>query len=163
MTIPVKSKSPGNLTGLPAEHDFDPLGGCLDAQNAWRNFGGLTVPEALTKFRENPIHYQEDFMFMGGRAFVFYFPVLDTFLREFVTSEHDDGSLAAIVGSLVAAQFGWPTASALFPIHPAIRSLADYVCTHTERFADDPDDQRRIARDWQPVYSALASVSQLTL
>jgi len=142
----------------PTEKEFDPWG-CLDAQHAWRNFGGLTVTDALKKFRENPIHYQEDFMFMGGRAFVFYFPVLEAFLREFRLTEHEDDSQAAIIGSCVAAQFGWPTASYLLPIHTAIRSLADYVCSHTDLLAADTDEQRRIARDWQPVYSALGSTT----
>jgi hypothetical protein len=142
---------------LPTEHDFDLYGGNLDAQSAWRNFGGLSIADALTLFRENPIHYQEAFMFMGGCAFVFYFAVLDAFLREFRLTEHQDDSQAAIIGSGVAAQFRWPTASYLVPIQPAIRSLADYVCSHTELLASDPDEQRRIARDWQPVYRALDS------
>lgn len=144
---------------LPTEHDFDPFGGDLDAQSAWRSFGGLSIADALALFRENPTHYQEDFMFMGGRAFVFYFPVLDAFLREFRLTEHEDDSQAAIVGSCVAAQFGWPTATHLVSIHAAIRSLADYVCSHTDLLAADTDEQRRIARDWQRVYSALDSAT----
>ena len=143
---------------LPTEQDFDPFGGCQDSQHAWRSFGGLTIVDALALFRENPIHHQEAFMFMGGRAFVFYFPVLDTFLREFRLAEHEDDSQAAIIGSCVAAQFRWPTASYLVPIHAAIRSLAAYVCSHTELLAADADEQRKIARDWQAVYSALDSV-----
>ena len=147
------------FVAIPTELDFDPFGGDLDAQSAWRSFGGLSVADALTLFRENPIHFQEAFMFMGGRAFVFYFPVLDAYLREFRLSEQDDDSQAAIVGSGVAAQFRWPTASYLVPIHPAIRSLADYVCSHTELLAADPEEQRRIARDWQAVYSVLDSAT----
>src|SRR5688572_18428127 len=119
-----------NSQQLPFEREFDPTGDDLDAQDAWRHFGGLTTEETLALFRENPIYYQEDFMFMGGRAFAFYFPVLDTFLREFRWSEPEDDSQAGIIGSCVAAQFRWPTASHLGPIHPAIRSLADYVCSH---------------------------------
>ena len=144
---------------FPTEADFDPSGGCLDAQYAWRQFGGLSITAALELFRQNPIHYQENFMFMGGRAFVFYFPVLDTFLREFRLTEQEDDSQAAIIGSCVAAQLRWPTASHLAPILTAIRSLADYVCSHTDLLAADPDEQRRITRDWQPVYRALGSAT----
>ncbi|MBL8820867.1 MAG: hypothetical protein JNL96_20010 [Planctomycetaceae bacterium] len=68
---------------LPTEADFDPYGGDLDAQCAWRNFGGLTLDEATNKFRERPEIYQEDFMFMGGKAFAFYFPVVEAYLRNF--------------------------------------------------------------------------------
>lgn len=64
-------------------------------------------------------------MFMGGRAFVFYFPVLDAFLREFRLTGQEDDSPAAILGSCVAAQFRWPSAACLTSIHPAIHSLAD--------------------------------------
>lgn len=145
---------------FPDEADFDPFGGCLDAQRAWRHFGGLNIAASLQLFRRNPIHYQKDFMFMGGGAFVFYFPVLDTFLREFHLTETKDDTAVAMTGSCVAAQFQWATASHLPPIHSAIRSLADYVCEHTELLASDPDEQRRIHRNWQPVYSALDSSIQ---
>lgn len=145
---------------LPTEQDFDPFDGDLDAQHAWRSFGRLSIVEALSLFRQNPIHYQEDFMFMGGRAFAFYFPVLDTFLREFRLGQHADDSSATMIGSCVAAQFGWPTASHLAPIHSAIRSLADYVCSHTDSLAADPDEQQKIASAWQPVYRALDLTKQ---
>jgi hypothetical protein len=95
---------------------------------------------------------------MEGSTFVFYFPGLDTFLQTFRAAEHDHyDSEAAIIGSAVAAQFGQPTALVLVPIHSAIRSLADYVCTNTKRLAAASDEQRRIARDWQAVYTALSS------
>lgn len=144
---------------LPCERDFDPTGDDLDAQCAWRHFGGLATEEALALFRENPFYYQEDFMFMGGRAFVFYFFVLDSFLRDFRLSEQEDESQVAIIGSCVAAQFRWPTASHLGPIHPAIRSLADYVCSHTDALASDPDEQKRILEYWQSVYQALEAAT----
>jgi hypothetical protein len=59
-------------TKLPTETDFDPYQGDLDAQCAWKNFGGLTLGEAFVKFEESPETYQEDFMFMGGKAFARY-------------------------------------------------------------------------------------------
>lgn len=142
-------------SSIPTEQDFDPFGGDLDAQCAWRNFGGLSIAEALEKFREHPICYQEDFMFMGGRAFLFYFTVLDRYIREFGLTEHDDDSQAAIIGLGIAAQFSWPTAHLLVPLQGAVSSLADYVCSHPDSLAADPDEQRRIVRDWQQVYSAL--------
>ena len=147
---------------MPTERDFDPAGGHLDAQCAWRNFGGLSISQALALFRTNPIQYQEDFMFMGSRAFAFYFPVIDTFLREFHLTEHEDDSQAAILGSCVAAQFDWPTASHLKPIYHSIRNLADFVCSHPADLATDPKEQRRITRDWQPVYKALETAELAT-
>jgi hypothetical protein len=64
---------------LPTERDFDPWHGNLDAQCAWRHFGGLTLDQAHARFRENPLGYQEDFMFMGPVAFAFYFPVIEDY------------------------------------------------------------------------------------
>lgn len=154
-----RTRQDATVAALPTEPDFDPFGGDLDAQSAWRTFGGLSVADALTLFRENPLHYQEAFMFMGGRAFVFYFPVLDAYLREFRLTGQVDDSLAAIIGSGVATQFHWTDASYLVSIHPAIRALTDYVCSHTELLAADPEEQRRIARDWQAVYSVLDSAT----
>ncbi|MES2981242.1 MAG: hypothetical protein V4727_02925 [Verrucomicrobiota bacterium] len=144
---------------LPTEQDFDPSGGCLDAQSAWRNFGELSIPEALSVLRENPIHYLENFMFMGSRAFVFYFPVLDTFLREFRLAEHEGESKAAYTGSCVAMQFRLNNAIHLIPILPAIRSLADYVCLNAHLLTTHTDEQRRIVRDWQAVYKAIDSAA----
>ncbi|MEM7232007.1 MAG: hypothetical protein AAF517_07535, partial [Planctomycetota bacterium] len=66
---------------LPTQADFDPWDGDLDAGHAWKEFGGLSVDEALAKFLENPGYHQESFMFMGGVAFAFYFPVVDRYLR----------------------------------------------------------------------------------
>jgi len=149
----------GALPRLPTEKDFDPYGGDLDAQSAWHSFGSLPLTEALAMFRENPIHYQEAFMFMGGQAFLFYFPVIDTYLRDFRSSDHEDDSHAAIIGSGVAAQLSWPTAPLISSLRPAIRSLADYVSSNSRLLAADPNEQRRIVREWQRVCTALDSFS----
>jgi len=73
---------------LPTFEDFiddlgnPPRGPTLDEDMAWNNFGGLTTEEAFKRFVGNPEFYQEDFMFMGGSAFAFYFPVIDRYIRE---------------------------------------------------------------------------------
>lgn len=66
-------------TPLPSQSDFDPVGCDLDAQSAWQTFGGLGLAEAYAKFLQVPESYQEDFMFMGSRAFAYYFPVVDRY------------------------------------------------------------------------------------
>jgi hypothetical protein len=75
---------------LPTESDFLEDHGCLDAQCAWKNFGGLTLDQAYERFCDNPLHYQEDFMFMGEPAFTFYFPVLDRYVREGIRDRDED-------------------------------------------------------------------------
>lgn len=74
MTVPIPTVEDFTCTPKPEDD--------LDGFRAWRNFGGLTVDEAYQKFCEESQMYQEDFMWMGDRAFVFYFPVIDQYIRE---------------------------------------------------------------------------------
>ena len=60
---------------LPTKADFVSHPEDLDQICAWEHFGGLTLDQAKTRFAENALYYQEDFMFMGTKAFLFYFPV----------------------------------------------------------------------------------------
>jgi hypothetical protein len=66
----------------PVKGDFDPYNGCLDALRAWKNFGGLSRASAYERFCESPEYYQEDFMFMGGVAFAYYYPVIERYILE---------------------------------------------------------------------------------
>jgi hypothetical protein len=43
----------------------------------WRIF----LDEAYARFCERPEYYHEDFMFMGGIAFAYYFPVIEKYVR----------------------------------------------------------------------------------
>ena len=150
------------LKGLPTEHDFDPYGGCLDAMSAWRNFGGLSIEQAHAKYIDNPIHYQEYFMFMGGKAFVYYFPVLDRYLREFRAGDgpgESDNSEAAYIGSSISFQFSWPTSHELLPIIPAIADLCEYVLNNLSFLAIDPDEQARIDSQWQLLQTQLPTTT----
>jgi hypothetical protein len=76
---------------LPTIEDFtsDPEND-LDGEFAWRQFGGLTVDEAYDKFCERPDLRPEDFMAMGDAAFVFYFPVIDRYMRQKEPQEEFD-------------------------------------------------------------------------
>ena len=141
-----------NDSALPTETDFDPYGGCLDCQHAWRTFGGMSIEEAFQKFVEHPLCHQEDFMFMGGRAFVYYFPVLDRYLRGFRCDENTDGSydsFAAVIGGGLCVQLLSKTSHELDPIMDEILDLVDYVRCHTAILAVDINEQKRIDSDWQ--------------
>ncbi len=62
---------------LPTERDFNPLSDTTDAKCAWENFGRLSRVKAYERFLEHPLNFQEDFMFMGGVAFAYYYPVIE--------------------------------------------------------------------------------------
>ena len=109
-------------TTLPTKSDFDPFGGGLDEQVAWKHFGGLELAEAHKRFCENPLCYQEDFMWMGHVALAYYFPVLDKYLRA-----GDDEELSRIIASGLIIQFGYDDISAIEHIKPQVIELADFV------------------------------------
>ena len=133
---------------LPGEKDFDPWGGCLDAQSAWKNFGGLTLADAYAKFCDRPEIYQEDFMFMGCGAFHYYFPALEAYLRGITSSGDGDDCEAPIIGAAIEAQFDWRGAIISAPLRDRIAALCSFVLSHVERFASSEADRRRIIESW---------------
>lgn len=141
---------------LPAESNFDPFSGDLDAQCAWRNFGELSLKQAYDLFLTNPGRYQEDFMFMGGTAFDYYFPVLDRYIREVAGTEEGEDCEVAILGSAVAAQFDWNGAHPRPSLVSEIEQLSDYVLSHLEQYSPEAKDQRRIHREWNLVIEKVA-------
>ncbi len=136
---------------LPTEADFDPSGGCLDAHAAWKHFGGLSLPQAYDLFVTNPLRYQEDFMFMGSRAFEYYLPVIDRYLHEVTSGEESDGCQAAILGSGVAAQFDWKDSALSRTLVAEIQELSAFVRANLTRFSPEPEEQRRIDGEWKLV------------
>jgi hypothetical protein len=142
---------------LPTERDFVPLDGDLDAQHAWRNFGGLTLEEAITKFREAPENHQEDFMFMGGRAFAFYFPVVEGFLREDPAFVGDDRE-AWILAHCILTQFSGMNLSDVIHLAPRALGLANFVLANVRQFGD-PDDQQRIQAAWRQLKDRIESLA----
>jgi hypothetical protein len=143
---------------LPNERDFDPSGNGLDEQTAWRNFGGLTLEEANRKFREAPEMYQEDFMFMGGIAFAFYFPVVDSYLRETSTPCDGDDRQAWILAHCINLQFAGDVDPQVKLLAPRVLDLAEFVQTNINLFAHgDVDEQHRIGDAWQQLKDRIHS------
>lgn len=145
---------------LPNEHDFDPGGNGLDEQSAWRNFGGLTLEEANKRFRECPEAYQEDFMFMGGRAFAFYFPVIDSFLRETTALDGDDDRQSYILAHCIKLQFAGDIDPMVRKLAPRILDLSTFVQSNLGLFARDEDDQRLISEAWKELTDRIQEVTR---
>ena len=132
----------------PTERDFDPWNGNLDAQCAWRNFGGLTLDEAHAKFRENPLRYQEDFMWMGGRAFAYYFPVVEDHLRTVSDTDRDDDHESWILAHCIQTQFDDDNLIHVRHLAPRVIELAGFVCDNIHRFGAYNGDRQRVADAW---------------
>jgi hypothetical protein len=134
---------------LPTERDFDPHIGDLDAQCAWKNFGGLSLKQAFELFITRPEIYQEDFMFMGCRAFDYYFPVVDRYLRETQRNEEDFGDCeASILGSCIVAQCRWEGSVLPDRLLTELDELIDFIMNNVDRYAATKGDRRRILRKW---------------
>lgn len=136
------------MTTLPTEDDFDPIGGDLDAQWAWRNFGRLTLDAAMKKFPEKAECYQEDFMAMGSRAFSFYFPVIESYLINSPVEYEGWDRCAWILAHAIKSQLQRDTRSVVLHLVPRIRNLIRFVRQNIARFDDDLAEQSRILLAW---------------
>lgn len=137
---------------LPGLKDFDPYDGDLDALYAWKNLGGLTLPQAWEVFADHPIHHEEGFMFMGPVAFAYYFPILDRHLREAQPTDADDDCLAWIIGYGVKMQletehrFGESLLQEIAELAAFVKGFATQLGL---------EDRERINRVWDEVEAAV--------
>lgn len=134
---------------LPTQHDFNPWGDVTDAETAWQHFGGLTLDEAYARFCEAPMYYQEDFMFMGGEAFAYYFPVIEKYLRS-VPEVNPDGDdyQAWILAKAIEDQFDGDYAHHVQHLKERVLALAGFIGNHLSRFGGDEADRERIGDAW---------------
>jgi hypothetical protein len=144
---------------LPDAADFDPWAGDLDARHAWRNFGELSLAQAHKLFLENPCAHQEDFMFMGPKAFAYYFPVIDRYLREVHGEDPDDDCSVGILGRAIAMQLAEATSPALRSVAVEAAALASHVMGDPARYTPDERMQERLVREWRRVAGVAAKRS----
>lgn len=134
------------------------LSGDLDALSAFKNFGGLTLDEAKARFAENPLHYQEAFMFMGTNAFIFYFPVLDDYLRHAPDEDNDNDHESWIISQCIESQFRPCAIERLRPLIPKIVDLADFVRANRIRFGGCDEERQRVADAWACLIHNIATI-----
>lgn len=139
---------------LPVEHDFSPFGD-LDSQEAWKNFGGLTLARAAEKFRENPLRYQEDFMFMGGRAFAYYYPVIEDYVREFLISSTDVPYELWILAHCIRFQFKEKDNSHVIHLAEKVANLCEYVDSNIDRIDFDEKVSKMVVESWKQLKLSL--------
>jgi hypothetical protein len=148
----------GENTQPPERVDFDPFNKGFDAETAWRHFGGLSRKEAYIKFCKSPDYYQEDFMFMGGRAFVFYYPVIERFLLESRVSDDEDQEeveSCRILAHCIAAQFKSGTSEYVEELRHRVLRLVKFVRSHLDRFSNDAACQQTINQAWRELETTL--------
>jgi len=139
---------------LPTKSDFDPSDGDLDAQWAWDQFGGLDIDEAYKKFCGRPEIHQEDFMFMGPEAFIYYFPVIERYLKEVVIDDdYDDDYEVWIIGCALLSQLKLNTRN----LKMRINNLSLLVL---DKFMNSPINEEyknQIQEKWQEIQNITKS------
>ena len=137
---------------LPSRKDF---GYGLDEENAWKNFGNLNLDEAYKKFCEHPDSYQEDFMWMGCKAFEFYLPVLEKYFREVIPEDNGDDCQAWILGCGVDSQLESFHSQFSQSTLVRIRELCNLVLERFSELELDDETKNRIQRQWEKVKERL--------
>jgi hypothetical protein len=118
-----------------------------DRENAWQNFGGKTIEEALELFSSVPYSYAEDFMWMDAEAFRFYFPVIDRYLRGLPPIHPDSfGTGAWIIAASIQMHFDCE--EDMTGLHEPIIALCDYVCANLDCFDEERARQEEIRSAW---------------
>ncbi len=136
---------------LPTVTDFDPYRGDLDAKCAWKNFGGLSLDQATEKFEESPETYQEDFMFMGAKAFAFYYPVIDRFLRKTVeiAPELRGDRQSWILSQCIQKQFEGQSSHHVLHLKDSILELCDFMLLNIMCFSADWNNPTELGKQWE--------------
>ncbi len=140
---------------IPPEND-------LDGFHAWQEFGGLNLAEAYTKFCSHPESYQEDFMFMGARAFLFYFPVIDRYIREIEGPDNGFDGEAWILACGIRNQFE-QDARLLAPIRDRAEQLCDFVLHGLSQLPDGSTFQplQEIVDAWMEAKATVTTITDV--
>ncbi len=144
---------------LPRESDFYTHGGDLDGQHAWKCFGGLTLEQARQKFLGNPEFHQEDFMFMGGKAFAYYFPVIEEYLKSGAVGDSSSDYQMWILSYAIKNHFDGVDLQYVRHLIPRVLSLAECVVSNNVRINRyDCEERERVAKGWEDLVRLIESI-----
>jgi hypothetical protein len=137
---------------IPTQEDINPIPENLDGQRAVRNFLGKTRDQGVSEFAGHGMSYQEDLMFMGSRAFCFYFPAAVDYIAS--SQGSTDGDVASCLVSVVEHRLEYD-APEIRDAFPHILRFADHLLAHYDGFALD----RGIYGDLRPRLRAIRQTS----
>src|SRR5262245_41638860 len=121
---------------LPTQQDINPIPPDLDGRSAVRNFLGKTREQITREFAEHGMSYQEDLMFMGPRAFNYYFPAAVDYIAS--PQGCTDADVANCLISVVEHRLQYDAPQILGSTQQIVR-FADYVLACYDGFGFDPD------------------------
>jgi hypothetical protein len=141
---------------LPGQADFDPFGGCIDALSAWDDFGGLTRSEGFEKFCSSPDSYHEGFMWMGGRAFAFYFPIIERYVfQTHIADDEDEVDAIWILAHCISLHLDPDSHDDIKTVRDRILTLTQHVRSNLSKFGKTPTDQRHVDEAWRELHQCL--------
>lgn len=141
---------------LPRHRDFDPYDGDLDCRWAWDQFGGMTLEDAYHKFTTRPETYQEAFMFMGPRAFRYYFPILEEYLENVRAEDEFTDCSAQIIAHCIMAQLREDGKKMEDELLRRIGDLCRFVRSNLGNYALNANDRKAIGKAWAMLEDKLA-------
>jgi hypothetical protein len=134
-------------SNLPTRKEID-VYGCLDGQYAVKNFLGKNLDQAEAMFRENFMHYGEDLMWMGPKAFCFYVDAAIHYLLSKDAKEDSD----AVNSFLSAVRFQIQDhAEQISPAFPTLKTCIEQMLNDFDRYDCTPE----IYGDLEGRYQAL--------
>jgi len=122
---------------LPTEQEINPEGDSYDGQMAVDHFIGKT-PEQITKELGTWLHWHfyEDFLWMGSRAFCFYFPAV----ADYVATAKAKADYEVVDNFCYVLEFRLHSDFAqIRDSFPAIIGFAGYILAHFEDYGYDPE------------------------
>lgn len=121
---------------LPTQEEINPIPEDLDGQCAVRSFLGKTREQIAREFDEHGVSYQEDLMFMGSRAFCFYFPAAVDYVTAYGSVA--DGDIINCLVSVVEQRLEYDSPE-IVEVFPEVVRFADYVLARHDDFALAPE------------------------
>jgi hypothetical protein len=117
---------------VPTREEINPFDD-LDGRVACENFLGKSLDEALELFRENPLEYQSDLLWMGIVAFKFYLPAAIQFIKQETSGEHSD-FVAHFSGTLESKLEN--ESKELVSVANQLVDVCDYIIQNWQRFEE---------------------------
>lgn len=116
--------------GLPSAEEIN-IYDTLDERCAVEHFLGKDLGEAEALFNENSLHYQEDLMFMGHRAFCFYVRAAINYLKS--DSSCGDSDMANTFCGLLEYRLDYESVE-LSPVKSELRAAVDYILSNFAKY-----------------------------
>ena len=127
---------------LPTEQEINPEGNSHDGQVAVAHFLGKT-PEQITKELATRLHwyFYEDYLWMGSRAFCFYFPAVADYVT--TAKARTDYQVVDNFCRVIESRLNSDSAQIRDAV-PAILRFAEYVLAHFEEYEEDEELRERL-------------------